>query len=569
MFLPTIPELEEKNRLFESGAHTLTKDSFVFMSQLGSGAFGKVYKVSSKLTNQIYALKVLSKNQITNLNLSEQLKIEISILARCNHDNIIKLFCAFEDKGYIFLVMELANDSTLFNKIKKMRRLPEAMVADYMCDIVQAIIYLHSQNPIILHRDIKPENILINNGRCKIADFGWSNVDDEFRNTFCGTPDYLAPEMINGTGHNEKLDIWTLGVLMYELLHGQPPFSPKEKPNDARLVQKMIEKNILNGIIDFDPSISAEAKNAIIAMLKPNDVLRPSAKEVLELDFFKKHAKISMAKSPSGNTLLLPTSSNRAIVEGDSNLMRQKMREYEARIEALMTSNKHLNEVIESKDAALRSSKGDFEMLVPTFAKSVEDIKVLKEQFDIVSSENTALKSKFDPMRKELDALTAENRRFRHELAKQEETVSYLFKRTKNLSSTISDFYQTYVAELDLNMTQDHVLSYDNTLIKLESIFREFVEYKTKLLGVKLPPFRPEVIAKMKSERKPEPVQKTSNISSEQNQRRNSFSPRPGRSTSPLRNQMHKRSQPISEIDKNFLEYEEGSNRQFTKNSNR
>jgi len=571
MFLPKISELEEKNRLFESGAHTLTKESFVFMSQLGSGAFGKVYKVSSKLTNQIYALKVLSKNQITNLNLVEQLKNEISILARCNHENVIKLFCAFEDKGYIFLVMELANDSTLFNKIKKMRRLPEAMVADYMRDIVQAVIYLHSQNPIILHRDIKPENILINNGRCKIADFGWSNVDDEFRNTFCGTPDYLAPEMINGTGHNEKLDIWTLGVLMYELLHGNPPFSPKEKPNDARLTQKLIEKNILNGIIDFDQSISVEARDAIIAMLKPNDALRPSAKEVLELDFFKKYAKVLLAKSPSGNNLLgqMQPSSARGVSEGDSNLMRQKLREYEARIETLMANNKHLNEVIESKDAALRASKGDFEMLVPKFAKSVEDTKVLKEQLDFVTSENASLKSKIEPLRKELETLTQENRRYRHELSKQEETVSYLFKRTKNLSSTISDFYQTYVAELDLNMTQDHVLSYDNTLLKLESIFRDFVDYKIKLLGVKLPPFRPEALARMKSERKAEPVPKTSNTSSDQSQRRNSFSPKPGRSTSPIRNQVSKRSQPLNDIEKNVLEDEEVLYRNFNKNTNR
>ncbi len=572
MFLPTISELEEKNRLFESGAHNLTKECFVFMSQLGSGAFGKVYKVSSKLTNQIYALKVLSKNQISNLNLIEQLKNEITILARCNHENVIKLFCAFEDKGYIFLVMELANDSTLFNKVKKMRRLPEALVADYTRDIVQAIIYLHSQNPIILHRDIKPENILINNGRCKIADFGWSNVDDEFRNTFCGTPDYLAPEMINGTGHNEKLDIWTLGVLMYELLHGNPPFSPKEKPNDARLMQKLIEKNILNGIIDLDPNISVEARNAIIALLKPNDTLRPSAREVLDLDFFKRYAKVVLNKSPSGNNLLgqMQPSSTRGVLESDSNLMRQKMREYEARIESLMTSNKHLNEILESKEAALRAAKADFEMLVPKFAKSVEDTKTLKEQLDIVTAENSNLKSKLDPTRKELETLVSENRRYRHEIGKQEETISYLFKRTKNLSSTISDFYQTYVSELDLNTTQDHVLSYDNTLQKLEYIFRDFVEYKTKLLGVKLPPFRPEALAKMKSERKAEPTPKTSNTSNDPYQRRNSFSPKPARSTSPVRNQMQKRSQPVNEIDRQLLEDEEVLKHQkFNKYANR
>ena len=93
-----------------------------------------------------------------------------------------------------------------------------------MNDIIQALIYLHSKNPPILHRDIKPENILICNDKLKIADFGWSNFKTDIRNTYCGTPDYLSPEMILGTNHNEKTDIWSLGVLLYELLHGRPCF---------------------------------------------------------------------------------------------------------------------------------------------------------------------------------------------------------------------------------------------------------------------------------------------------------------------------------------------------------
>jgi len=90
-------------------------------------------------------------------------------------------------------------------------------------------------SPKILHRDIKPENILISGDKIKIIDFGWSNQNDDFRNTYCGTPDYLSPEMIMGTGHNEKLDIWTLGILMYELLNGKPPFTPKVKISDKML----------------------------------------------------------------------------------------------------------------------------------------------------------------------------------------------------------------------------------------------------------------------------------------------------------------------------------------------
>lgn len=87
-----------------------------------------------------------------------------------------------------------------------------------------------------MHRDLKPENILLNDKKeIKIIDFGWSNRDDDIRNTYCGTPDYLSPEMITGDGHSNKLDVWTAGVLMYELLHGKAPFSPKEHFTNRRL----------------------------------------------------------------------------------------------------------------------------------------------------------------------------------------------------------------------------------------------------------------------------------------------------------------------------------------------
>lgn len=106
--------------------------------------------------------------------------------------------------------------------------------------------YLHKQNPPIIHRDIKPENILFCDGHLKIADFGWSNLKDRVRTTFCGTPEYLAPEMMMEKGHTEKLDVWTLGVLLYELLVGRPPFTPQgtEGKNKAD-VYEILKSNIV------------------------------------------------------------------------------------------------------------------------------------------------------------------------------------------------------------------------------------------------------------------------------------------------------------------------------------
>lgn len=113
-----------------------------------------------------------------------------------------------------------------------------------MYDATNAVAYLHSRSPPIIHRDIKPENFLLfEDGTLKMADFGWSNFKNSIRSTYCGTPDYLAPEMILGQGHNEKLDIWSLGILAYELLSGDAPFTPKVK--DRKEKMKMLESNIV------------------------------------------------------------------------------------------------------------------------------------------------------------------------------------------------------------------------------------------------------------------------------------------------------------------------------------
>ncbi len=283
--LLNLSEVKKLNRNFEDG-RKLSKESFFISEQLGSGSFGKVYKVSSKKTQRFYALKILSKKQISGLKLWKQLCNEVRILIFCNHPNIIKLHSVFEEGNKIMMVMEFANGNSLFNRLRKQRFFSEEETAQMMIEVISALDYLHSMTPPILHRDLKPENILFNDGQLKIADFGWSNLDDSFRNTFCGTPDYLSPEMIKGTGHDEKLDIWTLGILMYELLHGRPPFSPATKIKDKRKFQSIVEENVLKGEILFKKDLTIQAIKVIQIMLDPDAVKRPSAKELLALEFF-------------------------------------------------------------------------------------------------------------------------------------------------------------------------------------------------------------------------------------------------------------------------------------------
>lgn len=161
-----------------------------------------------------------------------------------------------------------------------------------MFDVFKAVAYLHKQDPPIIHRDIKPENVLFYGDKLKLADFGWSNMNNRVRTTFCGTPDYLAPEMILERGHNEKLDVWTLGVLTYELIVGKAPFSPGSNATSQKAANKQLEKNIIQRVPNFPKNLSKEGVNLIMAMLQKNDKNRPSCEDCLYHAWFRNRGLI-------------------------------------------------------------------------------------------------------------------------------------------------------------------------------------------------------------------------------------------------------------------------------------
>ena len=178
------------------------------------------------------------------------------------------------------MLMEYAQQGNLYEWIQNQKSQDEQICIDYIKDVIKALSYLHSQNPPIIHRDIKPENILINGATLKIADFGWSNYQKCIRNTFCGTPDYLSPEMILGSGHDESVDIWGVGVLFYEMLHRKTPFRHDINPNDRQAVKKL-EHNILKGHYIFDEWISPQSRELIGMLLSPQRSKRPTARQIL------------------------------------------------------------------------------------------------------------------------------------------------------------------------------------------------------------------------------------------------------------------------------------------------
>ena len=207
----------------------MCKDDFESLQDksIGEGAFACVWKVRHKISKRIFAIKVMNKENIIRNNMIGQINKEIGIMYKLDHPNIIKLYSHFEDNEHFYLIMEYASKGHLFNLIKKKKKLNQVIAKEYMKELISAIDYLHTRNPPIIHRDIKPENILLDkDGRCKLADFGWANYDngEKIRESLCGTPEYLAPEIVNQNAHDKRLDIWALGILLFEMLTGRTPF---------------------------------------------------------------------------------------------------------------------------------------------------------------------------------------------------------------------------------------------------------------------------------------------------------------------------------------------------------
>ena len=249
--------------------------------EIGKGGFGLVWKVIHKNTQKVYCIKVIQKSGIIEQKLVDQMNREIEIMYILNHPHCLRLKNHFEDDNNFYLVMPLATKGQLYRVLRKFRKFDERTAAQILRETISALQYLHSFNPPIIHRDIKPENLLLNEGgRILLADFGWSNFSDGgVRKTFCGTPEYIAPEMLLKKGHDTRVDIWSVGVLMFELLSGYSPFVAKSNQE--------LYQNIRRLKIQWPKDMQPLAKNLIGKILKLNPLDRPSLQEILEHQWFQ------------------------------------------------------------------------------------------------------------------------------------------------------------------------------------------------------------------------------------------------------------------------------------------
>jgi serine/threonine protein kinase len=216
-----------------------TLDDFEIGRPLGTGKFGRVYLAREKRTHFIVALKVLYKTQLQKASVEHQLRREIEIQSHLRHPNILRLYGYFYDQTRVYIILEYASNGELFQLLRQSDRFDERTSARYIVKMCDAIAYCHSKH--VIHRDIKPENILIGaSGELKIADFGWSvHAPASRRTTLCGTLDYLPPEMIDGHDHDESVDIWSLGVLLYEFPVGAPPFEAPGQKDTCQRIKKV------------------------------------------------------------------------------------------------------------------------------------------------------------------------------------------------------------------------------------------------------------------------------------------------------------------------------------------
>ena len=259
------------------------------MHIVGSGSYGQVYLALHFLNKKYYAIKHMDKKKLfSQLHSLESIQKEIDIQSRIDHPNIVKLLYVKETHLSYDLVMEYASNGSLFHYIRKYKGLNENKTFSLFIQVVNAINFMHSND--LIHRDIKPENILIfENNIIKLCDFGWCvKLEGHQRGTFCGTTEYMSPELVNHQGYGKEIDVWSLGILLYEMIHGYSPF----RPNKPKFNEKDVMENIKNHNLIFGKTVSDECKRLIYHLLDPDINKRYTVEDIYNSDFVKKYEKL-------------------------------------------------------------------------------------------------------------------------------------------------------------------------------------------------------------------------------------------------------------------------------------
>ncbi|KAF9239673.1 cyclic AMP-dependent protein kinase catalytic subunit [Melanogaster broomeanus] len=258
---------DEQIHVEKPGVLKLT--DFEVRGALGTGTFGRVLLVRLKTatpgSQSIFAMKVLRKVEIVRLRQVEHVNAERYILSRVRHPFVVDLFATFQDSLNIYMLMSYVPGGELFTHLRRAQKFTPDVTRFYLATIILALKYLHSFN--IIYRDLKPENLLLDSrGYLRLTDFGFAKIVDDRTWTLCGTPEYLAPEIIQSEGHGKAADWWACGILCYEMLVGYPPFFDETAYGTY--------EKILRGDIHWPRTMDKLSKELVKAFLNPDRTKR-------------------------------------------------------------------------------------------------------------------------------------------------------------------------------------------------------------------------------------------------------------------------------------------------------
>jgi len=248
---------------------------------LGKGGFARCYELTEMNTKEIFAGKIVSKQLLTKPHQKEKMTQEIAIHRAVHHQHIVEFYSFFEDDQNVYIILELCRRRSLMEMHKRRKAITEPETRYFMRQIVLACQYLHENK--IIHRDLKLGNLFLNDDmELKIGDFGLATKVDfegERKKTLCGTPNYIAPEVLNKKGHSYEVDVWSLGCILYTLLIGKPPFETSCLKDTYAKIKK-------NEFTIPPNKVSNQAKNLIQNLLQPDPNSRPTMSQILDDEFF-------------------------------------------------------------------------------------------------------------------------------------------------------------------------------------------------------------------------------------------------------------------------------------------